>query len=89
MEVVRRAMTVVTAQAALPATPTRIAFQSAMACGSSVIHATPRKATPMPTRACIEIRSRSSRKANRAVNGTHSWVATDTGLTSWASQKAR
>jgi len=30
-------------------------------------------------------RSPNSRKANRAVNGTHNWVATETGLTSFAS----
>ncbi len=89
MEVVRRAITVVIAQAALAAMPTRMAFQSSMAWGSSVIQATPAKAIPMPIRAGRDSRSRKSRKANRAVNGTHSCAATETGLTSRASQKAR
>ena len=69
--------------------PTRMPFQSAMAWASRVIHATPTKATPMPARAKRDSRSPSTRKANRAVNGTHSCAATDTGLTSCASQKAR
>ena len=49
----------------------------------------PKKATPMPIRAKRDSFSPSSRKANRAVNGIQSWVATETGLTSCASQKAR
>ncbi|MNS79876.1 hypothetical protein D3C72_1135400 [compost metagenome] len=86
---VRRAITVVSAQAEAPAAPTAIAFQSCKACGSSVIQATPTKAMTRPTTAIRLIRSPSSRKANSEVSGIHSWVETVTGLTSWASQKAR
>ena len=89
MEVVRRAITVVSAQAEAPKAPTAIAFQSCRACGSSVIQATPTKAMTRPMVAVREIRSPSSRKANSEVRGIQSWVATVTGLTSWASQKAR
>ena len=86
IDVVRRATTVVSAQAQAAPVPTTIAFQSSRAWGSSVIQATPRKATATPVSATFDNRSRSSRKANSAVNGTHSWDATDTGLTSLASQ---
>ncbi|MNY55650.1 hypothetical protein D3C86_1916450 [compost metagenome] len=89
MEVVRRAITVVSAQAEAPSPPTAMAFQSCRACGSSVIQATPAKAITNPIVAIREIRSPSIRKANSEVSGIHSWVATVTGLTSWASQKAR
>ncbi len=86
MEVVRRATTVVTPQAAPAAMATRMAFQSCKAWASSVIQATPTKATPMPTKAALDSRSPRIRKANRVVNGIHSWLATVTGLTSVASQ---
>ena len=43
----------------------------------------------MPASANRDNRSPSIRKANRAVNGIQSWAATETGLTSCASQKAR
>ena len=40
----------------------------------------------MPTRAALLSRSPRIRKANRAVKGIHSWLATVTGLTSVAIQ---
>ena len=86
IEVVRRATTVVSAQAAPAAIATTIARQSSSACASSVIQATPAKATAMPPAAARLSRSPSRRKANRLVSGIHNWLATVTGVTSRASQ---
>ena len=65
-------ITVVIAQKA-EAAPTRtMAGQSWKACGSADIQTTPAKAIARPASACIDSRSPSSRKANRAVNGIQS-----------------
>ena len=82
-------MTVVRAQQPAAAMATAMAFQSCSTCGSPIIQATPMKAMIIPIRAYFDSRSRSSRKANSAVNGIQSCAATETGLTSWARAKAR